>query len=620
MTSILARPSVRLFLTAATILFVELLLIRWIPANVFFIGFYRNFILMASFLGIGVGILWGRDPRRVRVSPFGPVLLSLVLLVTSVQILVRTEAQGVEFLVLPALVVLVSVIMAGLAVPLGALLTSMPPLRAYATDILGSMSGIAAFTVLSGIGTHPIVWFALVAMLVAVLGLSAGLHRGSWVTALSLMGVLVVVGLSIRPSQMWSPYYRIDQYDVEGVSNIDVNGIPHQAMWPVDRIREPFYEQVYRWFPGRQFDNVLVVGAGTGTDVALALTKGSRHVDAVEIDQTIQAIGVRDHPNRPYEDARVTRIVDDGRAFLRRTDQKYDLVIFALTNSLTLVSTSANVRLESFLFTREAFEGVRDHLTDDGTFVLYNYYREEWLPRKIAGMLDDVFGGPPVVRLYGGGTAALASGPSVVALGGAAPPGDTVDLMSLDAAPVAATDDWPFLYLREPGVAPYYVVSLGLIIVFAVVLVARAAFRSGTSIGRFSPHFFVLGAAFLLLETRSLVTFSLLFGSTWVVNSLVFFAVLASVLAAIAIQSRVRIRSPRLLYLGLFGSIALSLAVQPASLLIEPVWLRYVLATMLAFAPVFFANLVFAWSFRDTRTADMAFASKSAGRRGGRRD
>ena len=58
-----AVPKSRLFLTATSILFVELLLIRWIPANVIYVGFFRNFLLMAAFLGIGVGILWGRDPN-----------------------------------------------------------------------------------------------------------------------------------------------------------------------------------------------------------------------------------------------------------------------------------------------------------------------------------------------------------------------------------------------------------------------------------------------------------------------------------------------------------------------------------------------------------------------------
>ena len=64
--AVLRRPEVRLFLTATSILFVELLLIRWIPANVIYVGFFRNFLLMAAFLGIGVGILWGRDPKRIR--------------------------------------------------------------------------------------------------------------------------------------------------------------------------------------------------------------------------------------------------------------------------------------------------------------------------------------------------------------------------------------------------------------------------------------------------------------------------------------------------------------------------------------------------------------------------
>jgi hypothetical protein len=146
-----------------------------------------------------------------------------------------------------------------------------------------------------------------------------------------------------------------------------------------------------------------------------------------------------------------------------------------------------------------------------------------------------------------------------------------------------------------------------------VLLVGRAARRSGTSFRHFSPHFFVLGVAFLLLETKSLATFSLLFGTTWIVNALVFFAVLASVLAAISLNQRVRFRTPIPLYAGLFGTIALAIAIPPASLLIEPIWLRYVVAATLAFAPIFFANMVFSYSFRDTKAADMAFASNLLG-------
>ncbi len=620
-------PAFRFFLTATSLLFVELLLIRWIPANVIYVGNYRNFLLMASFLGIGVGILWGRDPKRIPISPFGPLLLSLVLLVTQVRVgiyltspneifLGFNNSTGADpnFLILPLLVILATVIMAGLAVPLGPLLKSMPPLRAYTFDILGSLSGVALFTILSAAGTPPIVWFVALAMIASGLGLANGLSRASAVTAGSLAGVLLVVAATFPPSQTWSPYYRIDEYSSGGIKALDVNGIPYQAMWPTDLTSiSPFYEQIYRWFPDETFPRVLIIGAGTGTDVALALKHGAGHVDAVDIDPAIQAIGVRDHPDHPYDDPRVTQIVDDGRAFLRRTTDRYDLVVFALPDSHTLVSTSANLRLESFLFTNEAFREVRDHLASDGVFAMYNFYREDWLIQKLAGMLIDAFGSPPIVREYAGTAATLAAGPLVAALGGAPPPGEGVDAVSLQNAPGPATDDWPFLYLRQPLVAPYYLGAIAIIIAFAVLLVARAAARSGTSFRRFSPHFFVLGTAFLLLETRSLVTFSLLFGATWLVNSLVFFAVLASALLAILINQRFHFRSPLPLYLGLFGSLALAFVLPPATLLIEPAWLRYPLAAALAFAPVFFANLVFSYSFRDTRSADMAFASNLLG-------
>ena len=168
------------------------------------------------------------------------------------------------------------------------------------------------------------------------------------------------------------------------------------------RSKEPFYGQVYDWFPDRTFSDVLIIGAGSGSDVAVALAKGARHVDAVEIDPAIMQVGVDLHPNHPYDDPRVTRVIDDGRAFLHRSTSAYDLVIFALPDSLTLVNTSANLRLESFLFTVESFQEVRSHLAPDGVFVLYNYYRADWLPTKIAGMLRDAFGSPPIARLYGG--------------------------------------------------------------------------------------------------------------------------------------------------------------------------------------------------------------------------
>src|SRR5262249_37263914 len=121
----------------------------------------------------------------------------------------------------------------------------------------------------------------------------------------------------------------------------------------------------------------------------------------------------------PYDDPRVSRYINDGRAFLRTTPNstKYDLVIFALPDSLTLVSSQSAIRLESFLFTNEAFASVRDHLSDQGMFVLYNYYRQDWLVTKLANMLQSQFGTTPLVNVNPNyAQATLADGPLVASL------------------------------------------------------------------------------------------------------------------------------------------------------------------------------------------------------------
>lgn len=282
--------------------------------------------------------------------------------------------------------------------------------------------------------------------------------------------------------------------------------------------------------------------------------------------------------------------------------------MFAQTDSFVLVGNSANVRLESFLFTREAFESARDHLLPDGVVVLYNAYREPFLVDRYATTLREVFGVEPIVRSYpeygGGFRAWLAVGP----------PSPNAVIPIVPGPVVApALDDWPFPYLRERGIAPRYLVALGLMIAFAVVAVGLTMRHAGASLREVSPHFFALGVAFLLLETRSLVTFSLLFGTTWIVNALAFFAILLVVLAAIAVNAWLRIRRAWPIYAAIFVALALNALLPPTALLLDPPWLRYGLAAALVFAPIFFANVAFSFSFRDSRAADMAFASNVVG-------
>jgi len=639
----LATPEFRLVLTSATILFVELLLIRWIPANVKYVGFFSNFVLMASFLGIGLGIILGRQGVRPVVSPFPLLLLATALLITVAQLNVRvvdgpnelffgfqhSTSADVNYLVLPLVIVLVTALLASLALPLGPLLRSMPPLRAYAFDIGGSMLGILGFAAMSFLAWPPTAWFAVLGVLLLLQALGTGITAWSSIGGVAMLLVLGTSVLAVGADKdVWSPYYRITGWDRDGQQVslhpedgatpwfLSVDGIPHQAMVASDEAAQSdLHRQVYAWFPERRFDQTLIVGAGTGTDTSLALAKGAGHVAAVEIDPGLARIGAAFHPEHVYDDPRVTLTVNDGRAFLRATDQQYDLIVFALTDSLTLVSSTGSLRLESFIFTEEAIAAARDHLAPGGVFVMYNIYREPWLVAKLGRTMEDVFGHAPLVRDVAPGTAVLAAGPAVSALGGSAPPGSSVDPLPDvgEPAPRPATDDWPFPYLRTPAVAPYYLLALGFLLAFALAGVLTAARVTSTPIRRFSPHFFVLGMAFLLLETKSLVSFSLLFGTTWLVNAMSFFAILASVLLAIAVNTRLRPRSPVPFYVGLGISLLVAYLVPPDSLLLEPPELRYAVAAAVAFAPIFFANLVFTYSFRETAAADMAFASNLLG-------
>src|SRR3954447_2510634 len=111
----------RLVLTSGTLLFVELLLIRWVPAEVKYIGFFSNFLLMASFLGIGIGILLGRRRSFNTVAIFPLFLVAIVWMMTTLELnvqvknsideiffgLAESSAADVNFLVLPVVFFLV---------------------------------------------------------------------------------------------------------------------------------------------------------------------------------------------------------------------------------------------------------------------------------------------------------------------------------------------------------------------------------------------------------------------------------------------------------------------------------------------------------------------------------
>jgi hypothetical protein len=606
----------RLVLGSCLMLFLELALIRWLGANIVHLSYFTNFVLLGSFLGVGLGFLIARESWSV-VPWSAPLLAVLVVGVRAFPVSIDRAGSDVIYftslrtigppawVVLPVVFLLTAAVLAGPAEVVGRCFAHLEPLTAYRWDLIGSLAGICLFTLLSFVWAPSVVW-GLLATAALVFLVGARARPIALVAAVVTVGALLVESTAAGVS--WSPYYKITtRTDTSrGATRvfISVNGVPHQSMspasWKVTHSSAIYGAPYTHRDQSVPLGNVLVVGAGSGSDVAIALTKGARHVDAVDIDPHLVQIGVDRNPDHAYQDPRVTRHINDGRAFLENTDRKYDLILFALPDSLALVSGASQIRLESFLFTEEALRSARDHLTAHGLFAMYNYYREGWLLNRLGGTAAAAFGHAPCIDTVSGATAVVS-----VARDRADQRCTAGNHVLPASYPAPVHDNAPFLYYDGGMVPAIYLWALGGILLISLVLVRTVG-------GPFRPmrpyaDLFFMGAAFLLLETKNIATFANLFGTTWTVNAMVFAGVLLSVLAAVETTRRFRTPPLRVVFALVAGGLAIAYVVQPEWMLQLSLWPRLVVATVIAFVPIFLANVAFAKRFAASDNSRAAF-------------
>ncbi|MBN1205517.1 MAG: methyltransferase domain-containing protein [Myxococcaceae bacterium] len=640
-------PAARLAVISFLTLFAELAFIRWLSAETRFFGFYKNMVLISCVMGLGAGATLGKGGTWGRWFMPAVAAFSLVVLLVSPQLVRLTPLSGDEFIWVPqdnqtspvwfylaflAFFVLNTAVFFAGGQAVGAAFEKVPSLRGYSINLLGSLAGTVAFAVMSYLQLGPVWWFSVTLVLGAAMTWSDRPVRlatgGLGIVSLVLLGFL-------SQGSSWSPYYKItvDPYRTPDgapwgawintntsyhLSALDLSEQFLAAHPDASKSYPPaYYNLPYRFLRPKR---VLVLGAGAGNDVAAAIRNGAESVTAVEIDPVIAEFGRRLHPEKPYDSERVRVVVDDARAYLQKSTNSYDLIVYGLLDSHTVLAAMSNVRLDNFMYTRESFERARSLLAPNGMIALSfssGWGQSYWILRRIAFMLEQVFGKRPVILDVGYDR-------GVVFLAGPGAPTNVeefvdpkrlelarakLDAGSTPTAELELTDDWPFMYLKSRTVPIEYWIMAAVVLVMAAVMIFRLNPAGQRS---FDAHFFFLGAGFLLVEVRNLAELSLLFGSTWVVNTFVISGVLLMALLANLVAARWRI--------NLYLAFAL-LGVAVAASLFSPVkylsgaapWVKIIVGTGILSLPFLFSGLVFSTSFRDTPSTSVAYGSNLLG-------
>ncbi|MDB4953403.1 MAG: putative Spermidine synthase-like protein, partial [Myxococcales bacterium] len=125
-------------------------------------------------------------------------------------------------------------------------------------------------------------------------------------------------------------------------------------------------------------DKVLIIGPGGGRDVLFALSGGAKNITGVEINPLIANDVMRGKYAKAnghlYEDPRVHIVVDEGRSFVSRSDERYDMIQASLVDTWAATAAGAFALTENTLYTTEAFEDYFSHLTDRGVVTMTRFY------------------------------------------------------------------------------------------------------------------------------------------------------------------------------------------------------------------------------------------------------
>ena len=646
----------QLFAVSFITLFLELMIIRWVPANIRLIAYYANLMLISSFLGIGLGALI--KGKRISLFKFFPYILVVDIIFLIICQRIYTPGSLIEFryysaspeitnfAVIIFIFLLNTIVFVPLGEKIGQLFDALPPLRAYSWDLGGSILGTTVFGCFSFMFFSPFYGF----LIVLVLYFFLIPNRSKWMALIPSLMCMVCVYLSSSKEAIWSPYYYVMINEQGKKEKFLINNTPENIQTMPDppvyqvRVNQDFYQfhgtlNFERYTKGTEIydsvrdsfisftlpyrlkpspERVLVVGSGSGKDIEGALLNGAKYVDAVEIDPVLVTISKKINASGIYFDPRVHLEINDARAFFTNAKPVYDLVIFGYLDSQALFSSMSNIRLDGFVHTVESYRTAYNLLKEDGLLSLSFAAGRDWQMEKLILMAFEATGKVPFVYTIGG-RISLGGGPIriQVSKGHLDPPTNIGYFQRIKLPPSffennkisAATDDWPFLYLKKRGIPlDYLVVIASLVLISFIILFGAGRIKWGIH----QIHFSFLGVGFLLLETKNITDCSLYFGATWFVTMLVVTGILLMVLGANLLAMRLRSFS-LYFYLPLIASMILLYLTPNDFILSFPFFVRLLWVLIFVPLPILFAGLIFSTTFRESKSASSCFGANLIG-------
>lgn len=667
-------------------LYLELMLVRMHGNFLQLFAYYKNVSLMSCFLGLGIG--YSLDKSRPLTLAFFLPLFSVELLFLNVlrwadlSYLLRNPAKeqatfeiytatsAADLMISLGFIIGVFVLNSILFIPIGQLAAQLMSrknsLFCYGWNLLGSLLGVFAFALLSFLWMPPAIWMAL-----ASFGVLLFLRKERSLLPSVFAACFSVALLAVPPrSFLFKPL----KYDVYSPYQILTVNLDHT--WPKILANNTWLQQIVNLRPeivkaypdqlmpiaaayGLPYqykaapDNVLIVGSGTGNDIAAAIRGGAKDIDAVEIDPGIIQVGTSIHPEHPYSHKQVHIINDDARHYIRHCKKKYDLIVYGyLDSTSTLTANSGGVRMDSYVWTEEGFKESRALLKPDGivsctvcilpeltqkvfrmleaaydgqTPIVYNTRWDSGFTfivgnKKVEAIKDDEslldFSGKDTLKVPEDGQLAPLAEKTNKAAEKAVPFKDlTASYLANKDAVDIATDDWPFLWMFKRSYPFSYASIIGLLTIISTFMVMRFL---PASKGRFSSSwwsFFFLGAGFMLVETKGITELALVWGSTWFVTSIVVAFVIGLAFLANSLVSRSGNIPPIVSYLALFLSLiaGFSISYFHFSLSFLGPALEPVLMTLLLTMPLFFSGLAFSSELKRTGSISAALAANLLG-------